>query len=466
VAAAYRDKLWGGWEPGRQPSPWRRAEAPPSANDLALTPVRGAAAFFILAYLFFLFSRILDLGLSSLHLPLVLSFLGLCAVFITNTYLRAVSSKIGHCLLGMTFWMLLATPFSSWPGGSVNMLTGMWFKSLAVFLMVAALLRSGQQLSRAISIVAVAVLCSAVIGITKGAAINGRIFVAGTGLSDSNDFGLFLLLSLPMWLYLLTKPGASIIRRMMCLGCILVILGAMAHTGSRGTMLGLCAVGLAAFLTASMGGKFKMLACTAGIVLFTVAVTPHDVLQRYTTFFNGDQQDEEEVAAVGSTEGRTYLLKESLWFTVRHPLLGVGPGMFMVAENQDALNAGQIHGSWHETHNMYTEVSSECGIPAFCFFLAAICYAFKGINRVRRLRVPATDPRAEMVRLAGWLWLSMVGVCTSGFFLSIAYTPLIPVLGGLVVALEKCVAPEPAPVLQLLPARAPTVRMRLEPSRL
>ena len=464
MAAPYRGNLWGGWEPGRQASPWRRAETPPSPNDLALTPARGAAAFFILAYLFFLFSRLLDLGFSALHLPLILSLMALVAVVVTNTYLNAIATSIGRCLLALTFWMLLSTPFSVWRGGSIAFLTGLWFKSVAVFLMVAALLRTREQVAQAVSLIAVAVLCSAVIGLVKGNAVNGRVALAGTGLADANDFGLFLLLSLPMWMYLFGKPGSSVIRRMAVLVAILITVAAMAHTGSRGTMIGLCVVGLVAFWSASASGKIKMLACAVGIVLFAMAITPRDVLARYTTFFTSDTQSQEDEAAIGSTEGRTYLLQESLRLTLRHPLLGVGPAEFMVAENTDAVKAGQLHGSWHETHNMYTEVSSECGLPAFYFFMAAIWYTFRGINRVRRLQVAPSDPRAEMVRMAGWLWLSLVGVCASGFFLSIAYTPLIPALGGLAVALERSVAAEPAPAMEALPARAPAVRLRLEPS--
>jgi len=36
-----------------------------------------------------------------------------------------------------------------------------------------------------------------------------------------------------------------------------------------------------------------------------------------------------------------------------------------------AKAAGE-HGNWHETHNTYTEISGECGIPALIFALVGL----------------------------------------------------------------------------------------------
>jgi len=61
-----------------------------------------------------------------------------------------------------------------------------------------------------------------------------------------------------------------------------------------------------------------------------------------------------------SAQQRKELLFKSLKVTVRHPLFGVGPGNFEV-----------VSGAWDVTHNSYTQISAEGGIPAFfCRYLS------------------------------------------------------------------------------------------------
>ncbi len=54
-----------------------------------------------------------------------------------------------------------------------------------------------------------------------------------------------------------------------------------------------------------------------------------------------------------------------------HPLFGVGPDQFAAAVSQEAAGDGQ-QVPWLGTHNTYTQVSSECGIPALIFYVAVI----------------------------------------------------------------------------------------------
>jgi len=56
------------------------------------------------------------------------------------------------------------------------------------------------------------------------------------------------------------------------------------------------------------------------------------------------------------------LFLRSIQLTFEHPILGVGPGEFMDAEAEEAAVAGK-KAMWHFTHNSYTELSSETGLP-------------------------------------------------------------------------------------------------------
>ena len=157
-------------------------------------------------------------------------------------------------------------------------------------------------------------------------------------------------------------------------------------------------------------------------------------------------------------EGRKYLLTQSLYVTAKHPLTGVGLGMFMEAEDTIAKGDGMLHGSWHETHNMYTQVSSEAGLPALFFFIGALVYGFKNLNFVCRAAKRSRDPVIlDAGTLAFWMRLALIGLVSTGFFLSVAYTPEPMILLAMTVSLERAVRIKmaTAPVIARPPALAP-----------
>jgi O-antigen ligase len=109
-----------------------------------------------------------------------------------------------------------------------------------------------------------------------------------------------------------------------------------------------------------------------------------------------------------SQDARRELLIDSLKITAAHPLLGLGPGNF-AAYTQ----------TWRVTHNTYTELTSECGIPALIIFLFFLRAAFKNLKRVRESRLFAES--AEVRLFSGGLWASLAGYIVGAFFASTAY---------------------------------------------
>jgi O-antigen ligase len=162
---------------------------------------------------------------------------------------------------------------------------------------------------------------------------------------------------------------------------------------------------------------------------------------RYRTMGEVDIDDTEMDAgmaqsATSSTQSRRQLLKHSLLFTMHHPLFGVGPGMFVVADDAYMKSLGARKGQWLGTHNSYTQVSSEMGIPALLFYLAAVFLSVVGPLQV--YRKTRGDPRLEeMGTLALGLHYTMVIYAVTVLFEHIAYTLMLPTFGGCVAALVR-----------------------------
>jgi O-antigen ligase len=204
---------------------------------------------------------------------------------------------------------------------------------------------------------------------------------------------------------------------------------ALLKTGSRGGMLGFCAMLLYAFWKVSAIHKVGFMMVVFALAAIGAAILPPEVLYRYVN--SEDAPDIEELeAARDSTEGRLELLKKSIQITGEHPLLGVGIGNFPVAEDAVAISEGARRGMWHVTHNMYTQVSSEVGIPALLCFIGIIVNCFRATTYAQKALKKIPQARA-LLRTVFMLRLSIVGFAIGGFFLSVAYGDTLPLFAAL-----------------------------------
>jgi O-antigen ligase len=194
-------------------------------------------------------------------------------------------------------------------------------------------------------------------------------------------------------------------------------------------------------------------------------------LDRYKTIFqSGDTvyyANKTEESAALSTLSRKELFMSSLRLTIQHPVLGVGPGMFPIADAKDAGEKKQA-ASWHQTHNTYTQISCENGLPALFFYSAALFFCFK-VTRVVRLGAAAHPELRPYGDMAFCLRLSLVAFTVTAIFASNAYSFYFPLLAGLCAALERSVgsgmkAPEAHPDAHPLPPAPPRQRAGYPPA--
>lgn len=428
----------------------------PAAED----PVQKIGFFLLSLYFFLTYSRILDITVPSLHIPLIVGVGLYGAAALAGSIQRALATTVGKLLIALTGIMALSALFGAWQGGSFKVLTESWFKAFPFYIAIVGLCPTTNHILRFMRAVCWAVGLLAVIALWRGDALLGRLMIENSRFADPNDLALVCLIGLPFACFLMGRP-LPFFRKIAPFGIGLILLYAISRTGSRGAMLGLAA-GLAyLFWRVSLANKFKMALGIFVVVFAAAAILPPEVYLRYAGMVNETANDTDEAgAAEGSAEARLHLLTESIWMTLKHPLLGVGPGNFSVVENEVAQSKGYRRGSWHETHNMYTQISSENGIPAGIIFVSILVLSLKASGRAAKLARKHPN-EAAVSNAALWLRTSLIIYAVTGFFLTVGYSDFLPLLCGLAVAYELAVRNEvrlqaaaAAPVIQPVPVLA------------
>jgi len=431
--------------------------------------------FCLLAFFIFsIFSAVIDFlpFLHPLRPSLTTGILGLLVVGITGRFLVLIRHKITVSLIALTFWFILCIPMAMHRGGAFALVMDEWQKFVFTFFLAAGLIWNYFQCRKIIHLIGYSVILMALIALKLNVMEMGRLSLPNTRYSNPNDLAMILLTAIPCLGMMAVRKGNGIRRIIAVLGAVPVLL-AIAKTGSRAALVGMAVMLIVVFFQASMGQKVKLIALMGICSVLLVFIVPQSLRSRFKTIFgSGAQSAEEESEATASAASRKMLLMDSLTLTARHPVFGVGPGLFPVAQDKLARERGEEIGNWHVTHNTYTQVSSESGIPGLVLFLTIIVYALRTLQRVikTQTRIPGWNDIHLMART---LRLSLISFLTVACFASMAYLPFLAVLCGLTVAIEysaqsllAAVPKAPAAVPRPVVARAAaSIGARPSPSR-
>jgi len=112
--------------------------------------------------------------------------------------------------------------------------------------------------------------------------------------------------------------------------------------------------------------------------------------------------------------------------------LGVGINQFPNYEK-----AGRVGVRWTDAHNSYTQISSECGLPALFFYIAALIWAFRLLARIKR---QASGPhKAEMITATYVIGIGVVAYSVAIFFLNFGYAFQFLLVSGLIETMWRAV---------------------------
>lgn len=381
-----------------------------------------------------------------------LFLLPLAWIFSGNAW-RGLRSGIGLCWGAFLLWMLLSTPLSVWRGGSAIMLANYIPRAYLEFFytcaFVTSLRRCRQWMYVQIVSGAALVLTCAAFGRIGDDPDDSRFRIPHSLFyANSNDLALALLLAISAFLFLF--HGAGRIRKLAGMVGIALAASYAFRTGSRGGVIAAVALGLLIFLLTRNRSTVAMIGTlVAGVALASgIGGGSTSALHRLSLLMSDPSapaRTESDEASVASQAEREELFKTSLRYTLSHPLFGVGPDQFASAVNEEAERTGR-HMPWLGTHNTYTQVSSECGIPALIAYLAVMLLSLRSNLRLY-WRTCNRAEWSDVAALSRCLLAGTVVFAISAFFFHMAYSAYLPALAGFTVALQAVAAPsEVAPL--------------------
>jgi putative inorganic carbon (HCO3(-)) transporter len=343
-------------------------------------------------------------GLSSVPLAKIAGLLALIAFVVSLGQRRERLPREVIFVILLTGQLFLTVPFSSvWKGGAFMTTLDFAKVGLIVVVMVMAI-TSAKRLHRILFIQAASVAAISAVAVWKGRMLGGRLEgVLNGNYSNPNDLALAIVISLPLCLVLLLLSKNNLSKVVWAFAMVIMSY-AVLLTGSRGGFLAfVVTTALCLWEFAIQGRRIYLLVIAAilGIVLW--ASSSAMVGGRLKGTFNSEA---DVASAYDSAQARQQLFWRSIEVTARHPLFGIGPGNF-----------AELSGNWHVTHNSYTQMSSEGGIPALIFYIMILWYGFKNVRRIKRL----SRDQKELQLLAGALHASLAGFVVGSLFASYAY---------------------------------------------
>ena len=356
----------------------------------------------------------------------------LLGCLLTGGLRRTFRSRAAVLWSGFFLWMIAATPFSSWVGGSIEKDLSYGRINLIFLFLLGGLATSWKEVRMIFYTIAAAGCVNLVAARFLSRMTSGRLELDlpfDGIISNSNDLAAQLILIIPFVLFVAFQNRQNMVLRIVMLGGVGVGLLAILSTGSRGALVGVAVA--TGFLLVRLRGaaRFALLCALPAVALLLAALSPSAALQRLGTLFGQEAPTVDGYnEADESVEARNSALRKSLEYTFKHPLFGVGPAQFSNYEGTTSRAAGQ-HGNWHETHNTYTQVSSENGLPAFVFFVGAFVVVWRLVNRTYRQALARND--TEVSQACSYYQMALVGYLVTITFLAMAYSVALPALIGL-----------------------------------
>ncbi len=251
--------------------------------------------------------------------------------------------------------------------------------------------------------------------------VMGGLFAIATGgqfrvwgppasiIADNNQLAVALLMVLPLMNYLRLQSAHSLVRQGLAVAMVLTLIAILASY-SRGALLGLAAVAL--FFWWNSRYKIAMGLVLAVTLAGALAMMPASWTERMDSIVHYKQD--------ASAESRLVVWREALGIALARPLTGGG---YKSTATPSVLHQFYPDAQQLAVHDVWLEVLSENGFPAFFVWLGMLVLGFLNIRRIRRLA--RGDPTLAWAEdLARMSQVTLIAFVTAGSFLSMGYYDL------------------------------------------
>ena len=408
-------------------------------------------------YVFLLAGRLLDVSpIWWLHIPMMILIVLIFTTISRGQLQYTFNSKIAKYFTALTLWVFVCFPFSYWRGHSKEYLQYQ-IQSFIIFVIIVQMVRTKRDWERVVGGFAYATLVAALLAFHFGYTLEGRLALPGGTLADPNGFALQMVAGLPFWWFKASR--AKGFRKVFFLCCTLPIFLAFAKAGSRAGLLAMAVLLVISFIFAR--GVQKLVIVMTAVVAIAAAtiLLPGYIQTRFKTFFSaGSDSSDAHLEArldsdIASSNERKALLIQSIQMTFEHPIVGVGPGCFGFVAADERRAATGFGGESLVSHNTYTQISSETGIPGFILFVSVVFLCVKSVIGDYRRLAPVD---IEFAQYARYLFSCMAAIAVGIFFLSVGYTHITATIFAFALALHNIMESE----LEKTPGAAPAVAAR------
>jgi O-antigen ligase len=353
---------------------------------------------FLWLFTFMIYARPEDMfpALAPLHLTLIFGAVAglLCAGALLSGRARVPWSMETKLVLLLSAWFVAGIPFAFWKSGSLQVLIHVWSKTVFIFLLLTVTLVTIDRIRAVLWAIILSELFATSFSILlpgKSLWIGERIYGANVGFLGWNFLGIAAAMTIP-YIAAIFVTRQSVLSTFLLIATSLSMMWMLVMTASRGGFLNvLFSTALTSVFVLRGSSRGRLAGIGIGAVLLAaIVMAPPVFWERLGTVWNSSDANAytnplasglEQLAAEESTEGRLTLLSRSIKYTLEHPVFGLGLGNFNLASG--AQNTAEPN-AWMGTHNTFTQISSEAGIPALILFLMILITAVRGMKRIRQ----------------------------------------------------------------------------------
>lgn len=332
--------------------------------------------------------------------------------------IRFIWARELQIVLLLTVWYVVCVPWSYWRTGSLMVLQQVWLKTFLAFFILVQTLVSLRRIRKLLLVIIISEMVVTLFSVFQGSRaswVGDRLFGVNLGIFSWNYLGVAISITLP-YIAVLLVSRTSLLNRAMLLSALASALWMLVLTASRSGLLNvLFSALLTTVLVLRVAARRRIVIAVLGFALLAACfLAPRVLWERLGTLWGNEKTSEVAESAAGSTEQRMTLLERSLKYTAQHPIFGLGLGNF------GNLSGAETGTDWMATHNTFTQISAEAGIPGLLLYVALLIVVLRRMSAVGRI-LPKTSEEDELRLMAKATQVSIASFIFGCCFASLAY---------------------------------------------